>query len=217
VYYGVSQYYDRRIRRAFSGEFKQLLISALIVAIAFSVREIISLNYLKVLAIIVAVAFAFIFHEILHRYVAKKLGYYAKYQIWPTGLMLALILSIVTLGRVVFAAPGAVVVFPKFPFGVIDRRDYGKIAASGPLANIVLGYIALVVLEIFPIEFLNMFTRFALITLIYMKTINLWLALFNLIPFPPLDGSKVFAWSKIIWAIMFILAALPLFILPLVL
>jgi len=217
MYYDISPYYERRIRRMFSNELKQLLISALAIAIAFSIREILSLNYLKVLAVIVAVAFAFIFHEILHRYVAKKLGYYARYQMWPTGLILALVLSVVTLGRVIFAAPGAVVVFPKLPFGVIDRRDYGKIAASGPLANIILGYIALVILKIFLIGSLNTLTYFTLSTLIYIKTINLWLALFNLIPFPPLDGSKVFAWSKVVWAIMFILAALPLFIFPLTL
>jgi len=30
--------------------------------------------------------------------------------------------------------------------------------------------------------------------------INLWLAAFNLIPIPPFDGSKIFSWSKPIWA-----------------
>jgi len=217
MYYGISPYYGRRVSVLYNGEFKQLLISALVIAVAFSIRDILSLNYYKVLAAIIAVAFAFIFHEILHRYVAKRLGYYARYQVWPMGLMLALILSVVTLGRVVFAAPGAVVIFPKLPFGTIDRRDYGKIAASGPLANIILGYLALFILELYPISSLNTLTYFIVSTLLYMKTINLWLALFNLIPFPPLDGSKVFVWNKTIWALMFVLAALPLFILPLVL
>jgi Zn-dependent protease len=36
----------------------------------------------------------------------------------------------------------------------------------------------------------------------YGFVVNLWLAAFNLIPVPPLDGSKVFAWSKLIWAII---------------
>ena len=213
MYYDFTPYRRRSFRVAY-GEFEQLLISALVVAIAFSIRELIALNYLKVLAAMVAVAFAFTFHELLHRYVARKLGYNARYQIWPTGLALALILSIITLGRVVFAAPGAVVVFPKLPFGVIDRRDYGKIAASGPLANIILGYIALLVLRIYPLNFSNVFAYFTAITLMYVETINLWLAFFNLIPFPPLDGSKVFAWSKIVWVVMLFLAAVPLFIYP---
>ncbi|TET00912.1 MAG: site-2 protease family protein, partial [Hadesarchaea archaeon] len=30
--------------------------------------------------------------------------------------------------------------------------------------------------------------------------INLWLAFFNLLPFPPLDGEKVFLWSPAAWA-----------------
>jgi Zn-dependent protease len=35
--------------------------------------------------------------------------------------------------------------------------------------------------------------------------LNLWLAAFNLLPFPPLDGFKVFSWKPAVWA----LVALP--------
>jgi Zn-dependent protease len=34
--------------------------------------------------------------------------------------------------------------------------------------------------------------------------VNVFLALFNLLPVPPLDGSKVFAWSKARWATVFL-------------
>ncbi|WP_211259700.1 site-2 protease family protein, partial [Thermococcus celericrescens] len=32
-------------------------------------------------------------------------------------------------------------------------------------------------------------------------TVNLWLAFFNLLPFPPLDGSKVVRWNAGYWAV----------------
>jgi len=38
--------------------------------------------------------------------------------------------------------------------------------------------------------------------------VNLWLAAFNMLPFPPLDGGKVLSWNPIIWA----LVAIPLWI-----
>jgi Zn-dependent protease len=47
--------------------------------------------------------------------------------------------------------------------------------------------------------------------------VNLWLAIFNMLPIPPLDGSKVFSWDKRIWTILFavliglFLALQPLF------
>jgi Zn-dependent protease len=34
--------------------------------------------------------------------------------------------------------------------------------------------------------------------------INIFLALFNMLPIMPLDGAKVFAWSKARWAVVFV-------------
>jgi Zn-dependent protease len=36
--------------------------------------------------------------------------------------------------------------------------------------------------------------------------INIWLALFNLIPFGPLDGAKILKWNKGIWLITIAIA-----------
>ena len=38
--------------------------------------------------------------------------------------------------------------------------------------------------------------------------VNLWLAIFNMLPIPPLDGSKVLSWNKVIWASFFALLVL---------
>ena len=68
-------------------------------------------------------------------------------------------------------------------------------ALSGPLTNVILAVIASIV-----VHMLNAFvseTNIALSLLhwfiLSIARINLLLAIFNLIPIPPLDGSKVFA------------------------
>ena len=41
--------------------------------------------------------------------------------------------------------------------------------------------------------------------------INFFLALFNLLPIPPLDGSKVFTWNIPIWVVTIAIAAIGVF------
>jgi Zn-dependent protease len=44
-------------------------------------------------------------------------------------------------------------------------------------------------------------------------SINLIVALFNLVPFPPLDGAKIFSWRKLTWFSM-LLSVIVLLYLP---
>ena len=44
--------------------------------------------------------------------------------------------------------------------------------------------------------------------------VNVWLALFNLLPIPPLDGSKVMLWDIRIWVVSFAAALLALSFIP---
>ncbi len=79
------------------------------------------------------------------------------------------------------------------------RRDVSRgkgmalTAAAGPLSNLVIAVIATVVLGLTYRFELGLPTgaRPLLATLVYL---NVALALFNLIPIPPLDGSRVVAW-----------------------
>ena len=138
----------------------------------------------------------FLLHELAHRTTARRNGCYAYYRVWLWGLILAVFISIVSRGRFVFAALGAVYIEPMVLSSHIDEKGirgvYGKISLSGPSMNILLA-----------IFFLFMMSAGGIVAEISYAglRINLWLAAFNLLPFPPLDGSKVFAWSKIVWAI----------------
>lgn len=124
---------------------------------------------------------AFLLHELSHRYVARSYGGIAYFRMWPFGIVLALLTSLIGF---IFAAPGAVNIS-----GIYGREQMGKTALAGPMTNLVLG---LVFLGIFfasqPGSLMEQVFYFAAV-------INLWFSLFNMIPFAPLDGSKVISWN----------------------
>jgi Zn-dependent protease len=140
---------------------------------------------------------AFVFHELAHRFVARKYGYRAFYRRWDTGILLALGLGILTkllTGTTwIFAALGAVQIYA--PYAADAREAFGKIALDGPDVNIAVGVVALVLS--------SMMSAFNWIWYVLWLTarINLWLAFFNLLPFPPLDGAKVARWNTGVWAV----------------
>ncbi|HKB11607.1 MAG TPA: site-2 protease family protein [Vicinamibacterales bacterium] len=77
------------------------------------------------------------------------------------------------------------------------RRDYVLIAAAGPASNLVLAVIAAVVLSVLPIspqtlEEPNVTVPLAKI-LSELIQLNVLLAVFNMVPIPPLDGGNVLA------------------------
>jgi len=182
-------------------ETKDLVISALALALAFGIAlsggyRAFSTPGLLVtvfLMSIVAVSLGFVLHEIGHRFVARRFGCFAEYTMWPTGLILAVAVS---LFGFVFAAPGAVMIYPKSDAGgrvTLTRQKIGLISITGPAMNICLALVFFL---------LNLAgTDNVYLTLLFSlgARINTWLAIFNLIPLGPLDGAKIFRWHKGIW------------------
>ncbi|KKU91338.1 hypothetical protein A3H89_04635 [Candidatus Amesbacteria bacterium RIFCSPLOWO2_02_FULL_48_11] len=75
---------------------------------------------------------------------------------------------------------------PFDPYNLRDpRRDTALIALAGPASNIVLAVIFSLVLRFTALPPIFNIILFSLVTL------NINLALFNLLPVPPLDGSKI--------------------------
>jgi len=149
------------------------------------------LGALQVLVIALAtVGSGFVLHELSHKFIAQRYGYWAEFRMWPMGLVLALITSLIGF---IFAAPGATYIS-----GVnINKEENGKISLAGPLTNVAVAVIFL------PIWLFSdsLFTFFLGFEGMY---INIFLALFNLLPVMPLDGAKVFGWSKAKWAAVFV-------------
>jgi Zn-dependent protease len=179
-----------------SRELRDLTISGLVLALAFGIA--LSGGYraflnperllLVFLMSIVAVSAGFILHELGHRFVARRYGCFAEFTMWPAGLAIALAFSFFGF---VFAAPGAVVIragVDQWGRTALTKEKTGKISITGPSMNILLSIIFLILNFVHPALLFTLGAR-----------INTWLALFNLIPFGPLDGLKIFRWDKRAW------------------
>lgn len=146
----------------------------------------------------VAVITAFALHEIGHKFAAIHFGYWAEFNYFMPGLLLALFMSMVGF---LFAAPGAVVIH-----GYPTRRENGIIAAAGPSVNLALG--------IFFFSFyagLQSFAPTLAFIFNYVAAINILIGAFNMIPLPPLDGSKIVSWSLPVYLAMAVMFAIFLF------
>ncbi|HVJ41335.1 MAG TPA: site-2 protease family protein [Dongiaceae bacterium] len=70
------------------------------------------------------------------------------------------------------------------------RRDSVLVAAAGPGANFIIATISALLFHL-AIFLPGAYQDFAVLTLWNSMQLNVWLALFNLIPIPPLDGGRV--------------------------
>lgn len=173
-------------------ERRDLLKSWLVVSIAVAIIYT-PLKPFDVIALLIATFAAaitagigFLLHELAHKIVAIHYGCSAEFKSHNTMLGLGLLLAVVL--KVLLLAPGAVYVK-----GAQSKRENGLISAAGPTTNVLLGMIFLLGYILSPqsMPLLQALCEFGLI-------INAWLAVFNMIPFPPFDGYKIWRWNKII-------------------
>jgi Zn-dependent protease len=156
-----------------------------------------SLDY--VLAGFIATATGFIIHEMGHKFVAIRHRYVAHFRLWTWGLLLTLFTVVATGGAFLFGAPGAVYIAPAASMGyygygsawssrpVDEAHENMIISAAGPGINLAFALGFLATLLVLPVSSGLLFD-----TAVFGFTLNVGLGSFNMLPVPPLDGSKIF-------------------------
>jgi Zn-dependent protease len=171
-------------------EVVHILASVVTIAFAFTLFKPEGFNPEQFAIILIAVGSAFVLHEIGHRTVARSYGVHSEYRAWTWGLCLAIAMAFATQGSFVFAAPGAVYIF-----GRVTREQNGKISIAGPATNLLVALAFLALFLATPYKELCATAAY----------VNLVLGAFNLMPFGPLDGTKIYAWNAKAWAALFAL------------
>ena len=72
-------------------------------------------------------------------------------------------------------------------FSILTKKQIFRVAAAGPLANILLALILTGAFHLFSLDAIPLLGDFVLLAILF----NIILAVFNLIPVPPLDGSRL--------------------------
>ncbi|ABW01531.1 peptidase M50 [Caldivirga maquilingensis] len=139
------------------------------------------------LASILIALTAFMAHELMHRYVARRLGYIACFRLVKYGLVMLLVTALIGLAArspFMMGAPGAVAIGPNI-LGKENSKYRALIALAGPGTNVIMA-------ALFYALTLPTVNNAALLLVLRLTYIlNSILALFNSLPIPPLDGYQV--------------------------
>jgi Zn-dependent protease len=150
-----------------------------------------------VIVMVIVLIVSVVLHEVAHGFAAWKLGD-------PTAKLqgrLSLnplvhidpLMSVLVPGMLVLSGSpilfGAAKPVPYNPYNFTDQK-YGeaKVAAAGPAANLLIAVIFGVLIQVSDV--LNLSNAFIELSF-SIVVLNIFLALFNLLPLPPLDGSKI--------------------------
>lgn len=136
---------------------------------------------------LIGIGAGFLFHELAHKGVVQHFGYHAEFRMWKMGLLIAVAAALLSFGKFFFFAPGAVYTSA---YKTPNPDEEGLISAAGPAANIVLAGL------FYLLAAGNGFDEPWTAVGSFGFQVNLWLAAFNLIPFPPLDGVRILRWNK---------------------
>jgi Zn-dependent protease len=150
------------------------------------------------IALIIALIISVIIHEMAHAYAANALGDpTARLQgrLSPNPLVhIDPMMSVILPGLLILSGSpflfGAAKPVPYNPYNFSNQK-WGEaiVAVAGPLSNFALAGIFALLIQFS--EALSLSETFVFLAF-QIVALNIFLAIFNLVPIPPLDGSKIF-------------------------
>jgi Zn-dependent protease len=166
----------------------------------------------KIAVMVLPLVFAIVLHEVAHGWVADKLGDHTARDMGRLTLnpiphidlfgtiIMPLLLFVITSGRFVFGSAKPV---PINPYNFKNpKKDMAISSLAGPAANLVMAIVFTFLLRVViaglegkvPQAYWNWLFMPLSYMFVYGIMINVILAVLNLIPIPPLDGSRVVYW-----------------------
>lgn len=184
-------------------EFKGFVVTVFVLAFIFSFSDwgvqafdaVVGLQNFAVAFMVVLVS-VFVHHS-AQRLAALVWGFRAEHILWWQGLTFSALIALFTNGALKLL-PGSALMIHHMPVHRLgfyrygpNFQTFGKIAVFGPLANLVFAVLVRIVGELFVLNVSKLYF------------FNLLFAAYNLLPFPPLDGSRIFYASRLLYVFVF--------------
>lgn len=182
-------------------ELRAALITILVIAFAVSFRKWgigrevdIGYGLSNFLGALIIVAISFFGRLYVQKIVGLGADFQAEYKLWTFGALLTLILVFITNGKLWFLITGGVTVYAMLGHRIgwvrygLNHFGIGVVSLAGPIANIILAMIFRALHSVYQTELL--YTGFIL---------NIIWALWQIVPIPPTDGSRMFYGSRMVY------------------
>ncbi len=182
-------------------ELRGLAISILVIAFIISFKEWGTTSFDFIAGLynlfngILIVALSILVHDMGQRLWGLAIGYRVEFKMWTFGLITALIVAFLSNGNLWLIVPAGFMIHhlagPRlgwFRYG-INYFGQAMIALAGPLFSLML----IILLKVLSVFSANPLVQKAII-------FNVIYAITSLLPIPPLDGSKIYFGSRMLYA-----------------
>lgn len=163
------------------------LVELSVIVYQFNIFSNVNIEFFGFLALVgISCIPLFLFHEIAHKLTAQGYGLYSEFRLNKQWAIYSLLTVLIPFKII---APGAVITT-----GTLDRDINARIAIAGPLVNLLLGGVFFILIFITNSEWRLIF--------LFTSKFTFDIALFNLLPFSILDGSKIIIWNKYVYYLL---------------